>query len=523
MTEQSNPRLDYPYRGGITTTTYAEQPWIIGQYSGYTSPEQTNLRFRKLIEVGQQGIAVAMDLPTQLGMDPDHPLAAGEVGRVGVSLACVDDMAALFDGIPLSSVRQISTTANSMGAMFAAMILVLAERRGEDPMGFSLRLQNDVLKEYIARGTQIFPVRPGAELSVDVVEYCANHLPHWVPMCVSGYHIRDAGSTREQEVGFTLANAEQYLELATARGVDIGHFAKSMSWFMSASSDVIREAAKFRSCREVWARLLSEKYQVDDPAATKLRVNSYTLGGDLSPYELMNNSVRVTLSALGAVLGGVQSLFCSSIDEAVGLPSDETAALSVQTQRIILRESGLADFLDPLGGSDVVESETDKIVAAARDIAAKVAEQGGSIAAIESGWMRSEIDTASWEQSLRDREQPRVGEPDPNAPTGEAPKVGQLSFAIDPTFETRRREDIAQWRARRPAAQVEGALADLATAATNGGNLMPALIDAFRADLTIGAICQVLIDEFGAFHPSRQRASDAEGRTERPTSERKVS
>lgn len=504
---------EYPYRRGITAKSYAEQPWIIGQYSGYTSPEETNLRFRKLIEVGQQGIAVAMDLPTQLGMDPDHPLAEGEVGRVGVSLACIDDMAALFDGIPLSSIRQISTTANSMGAMFAAMVLVLAERRGEDPMGFSLRLQNDVLKEYVARGTQIFPVRPAAELSVDVVEYCAEHLPHWVPMCVSGYHIRDAGSTREQEVGFTLANAEQYLELAAARNVDIGQFAKSMSWFMSASPEVIQEAAKFRACREVWARLLTEKYGIVDPAACRLRINSYTLGGELSPYELMNNSVRVTLAALGAVLGGVQSLFCSSIDEAVGLPSDETARLSVQTQRIILQESGLAEWIDPLGGGDVIEAETDRIVTAARLIAEQVAEHGRSIEAIDSGWMRGEIDTASWERSLSDREQPRVGEPDPGSPAADAPQVGQVSFAIDPTFEKRRKEQVGHWRSRRDPAAVGRARADLAAATAGGGNnRMPALIAAFRADLTIGEVTEVLIDEFGSFHPSRQTSSTG-GRT----------
>jgi methylmalonyl-CoA mutase N-terminal domain/subunit len=498
--------MTFPYRGGISAATYAEQPWIIGQYSGYTSPEETNLRFRRLISVGQQGLAVALDLPTQLGLDPDDPLAEGEVGRVGVSLSTVDDMAALFDGIPLSSVRQISTTANSMGAMFAAMLLVVAERRGEPPTSFSLRLQNDVLKEYVARGTQIFPTAAGARLSVDVVEYCANHLPGWVPMCVSGYHIRDAGSTREQEVGFTLANATQYLDLAAGRGVDLARFARSMAWFLSASPEFLKEAAKFRACREAWATLLLDRYGVTDEGAQRLRINAYTLGGELSPYEIMNNSVRVTLAAVGAVLGGVQSLFCSSIDEALGLPSDETARLSIQTQRIILQEAGIADWVDPLGGAAVIEQATAEILAAARGIADRVAEHGGSIGAIDSGWMREQIDASAWDRSLTDRGHPRVGEPDPADPSADAPDVGQVAFAIDPTFEPRRRDGIAAWRAGRPAARVSRALSELRRAAARPDNLMPALLDAFRDGLTIGEVTGVFVDEFGSYHPARARA-----------------
>jgi methylmalonyl-CoA mutase, N-terminal domain len=497
----------FPYRSGITGKSYAEEPWIIGQYSGYTSPEQTNQRFRKLIAVGQQGLAVAMDLPTQLGMDPDNELAAGEVGRVGVSLSCVDDMAALFADIPLSSVRQISTTANSIGAMFAAMMIVLAERRGEEPTGFSLRLQNDVLKEYVARGTQIFAPAPGARLSVDVVEYCARHLPSWVPMCVSGYHIRDAGATREQEVGFTLANAEQYLDLAVARGVDIAQFARSMSWFMGASPEFLQEAAKFRACRELWATLLSDKYQIRDEQALRLRINSYTLGGEMSAFEIANNSVRVTLAAVGAVLGGVQSLFCSSIDEALGLPTDETARLSVQTQRIILREAGIAGWVDPLGGGRILEALTDQITADARQVAADVAAQGGSIAAVESGWMRAQIENASWERSLAEREDPRVGEPTGSASETDRPVIGQVGSSIDHSFEARRSVQIADWRRRRPAAGVGRALEKLAAAAAGSGNLMPALIDSFRADATIGEVSDVLIDQFGSFNTARKGRS----------------
>jgi methylmalonyl-CoA mutase, N-terminal domain len=492
----------YPYRSGITDVSYADQPWIIGQYSGYTSPEETNLRFRKLIASGQQGVAVAMDLPTQLGMDPGHPLADGEVGRVGVSIACADDMAALFADIPLSSVRQISTTANSIAPMFGAMILAVAERRGEALDSFSIRLQNDVLKEYVARGTQIFPAEHGARLSVDVVEYCATHLPKWVPMCVSGYHMRDAGSTREQEVGFTLANAQEYLDLAVARGVDIARFARSMSWFMGASPEFLKEAAKFRACRELWATLLADRYGVRDPEALKLRINCYTLGGEMSAFEISNNSVRVTLAAVGAVLGGVQSLFCSSIDEALGLPTDETARLSIQTQRIILQEAGIAEWIDPVGGAPAIELATDEIVRAAREIAGQVGEQGGAIPAIESGWMRGEIDRSAWERNLHEREHARIGEPGPGE--SGAADISVAGFPVDTTYGPRRAEEFAQWRARRPRQQVQRALERLAAAAAEPGNLMPAFIDAFRSDLTIGEVTDVLIRQFGTVNVGRQ-------------------
>ena len=443
-----------------------------------------------------------MDLPTQLGMDPGHPLAEGEVGRVGVSIACADDMAALFADIPLSSVRQISTTANSIAPMFGAMILAVAERRGEALDSFSIRLQNDVLKEYVARGTQIFPAEHGARLSVDVVEYCATHLPKWVPMCVSGYHMRDAGSTREQEVGFTLANAQEYLDLAVARGVDIARFARSMSWFMGASPEFLKEAAKFRACRELWATLLADRYGVRDPEALKLRINCYTLGGEMSAFEISNNSVRVTLAAVGAVLGGVQSLFCSSIDEALGLPTDETARLSIQTQRIILREAGIAEWIDPVGGAPAIELATDEIVRAAREIAGQVGGQGGAIPAIESGWMRGEIDRSAWERNLHEREHARIGEPGPGE--SGAADISVAGFPVDTSYGPRRAEEFAQWRARRPRQQVQRALERLAAAAAEPGNLMPAFIDAFRSDLTIGEVTDVLIRQFGTVNVGRQ-------------------
>jgi methylmalonyl-CoA mutase N-terminal domain/subunit len=379
----------FPYRRSATTTPYSEKPWILGQYSGFAGPTQTNRRFRELIANGQKGLAIALDLPTQLGVDSDHRIAVGEVGKVGVSFGCLDDAENLFEGIDLSQVSQISTTANSIGPMTVALFCALAEQRGIDPDGFSVRLQNDVLKEYVARNTQVLRPQVGLRFATDAVEYCVAHLPNWVPMSISGYHIRDAGSTRGQELGFTLANTRAYITAAMARGVSVEDFARSITWFFSAAPEVLAEAAKFRAAREIWSRVLTEQYQVpEDSDALRLRLISYTLGGELSAFEPLNNSVRVTLCALAAVLGGVQVLFCSAIDEALGIPTDETALLSLRTQQILLQESGIADLVDPVGGAPVVETTTDSLIAEAFEWDRRVSEMGGSTVATESGWMR---------------------------------------------------------------------------------------------------------------------------------------
>jgi methylmalonyl-CoA mutase, N-terminal domain len=480
--------VEFPFRRGITDVPYSEQPWIIGQYSGFSDPASTNRRFRDLIASGQQGLAIALDLPTQVGLDPDDPRSFGEVGRCGVSLASLADMADLFDGIALDSVRQISTTANSMGAMMIALFLALAEQRGVDPTSFSVRLQNDVLKEYVARGTQMLPVRPGVALTVDAIEYCIKNLPGWVPMSISGYHIRDAGASRERELGFTLSNAREYLRALADRGIDPADVARQVTWFLSSSSQPVEEAAKFRAARELWATELRDHFGVTDEDAMRLRIIVYTLGSELLPTEILNNSVRVTLAALGAVLGGVQTLFCSSIDEALGLPTDAHALLSLRTQQVLLNESGLAQHLDVLGGSAVVESLTDGFVEAARRIAAEVDAIGGSTEAIANGFMRRKIDDDSWDRFQLSQERAVVG----------AEKSGDVEvFDVDDDVVRARVERFVRLKEARDDAAVQAALESMRAAVERGDNLVEPMKHAFLAEATLGEVCAVLTDKHG--------------------------
>lgn len=479
---------EFPFRRGISDVPYSEAPWIIGQYSGFSDPASTNRRFRDLIASGQSGLAVALDLPTQVGLDPDDPLSEGEVGRCGVSLSSLRDMEDLFDGIALDSVRQISTTANSMGAMMIALFLALAERRGVDPTSFSVRLQNDVLKEYTARGTQMLPVREGLSLTVDAIEYCVKNLPGWVPISISGYHMRDAGASRERELGFTLANAREYVRALRDRGCDPADVARQVTWFLSSSSQPIEEAAKFRASRELWAHELRDNFGVTDEDAQRLRIIVYTLGSELLPTEILNNSVRVTLAALGAVLGGVQTLFCSSIDEALGLPTDEHALLSVRTQQILLNEAGLADYIDVLGNSEVVESRTDHYVARAREIAEEVDAMGGAAEAIANGFMRDRIDDDAWAAYEASKERKVVG----------AEVSGDVEmFEVDDQVVAARVDRFRELKADRDQAAVDVGLDGVRKATERGENLVLPLKHAFLAEATLGEVCGVLTDRYG--------------------------
>jgi methylmalonyl-CoA mutase N-terminal domain/subunit len=485
------------FRPGIEGAPYAEAPWIRGQYAGFSDPQETNARIRSLVAKGQTGVAYALDLPTQLGLDADHPAAEGEVGRVGVSLGSVDDLDAIVEGIALDSVNQFSSTSNSIGPQMIGLWLALAKRRGVAPTSFSVRLQNDVLKEYVARGTHVLPPDPAAELSVDAIEHCVRHLPTWVPISVSGYHMRDAGASREMELGFTLSLAREYLTRTVARGIEPAEIARRISWFFSASSQPFHEAAKFRAARELWARLLIEEFGVRDEAALGLRIIAYTLGGQMSPFEISNNSVRITLSALGAVLGRVQSLFCSSIDEALGLPSEENALLSIRTQEILLEEAGLGDLVDPLASATLIESLTDELVESATSWDRKVTDHGGMIAAIESGFIRDAIDENAWATELQGRERPRVGEDGDAAPDAEL-----TLFVPDPSFEAARREQVAGWKAARSEQKVGAALSELKSAAKAGGNLVEPFSAAFLADVTLGESMEVLV---GVHGPAKDR------------------
>jgi methylmalonyl-CoA mutase N-terminal domain/subunit len=483
----------FPYRRSITGEPYSRQPWIVGQYSGFADPRSTNRRFREIAARGGSGLAIALDLPTQWGLDPGHELARGEIGRVGVSLSSLDDLDELLEAIPLGSVRQFSTTANSIGPVMVALFVALARRRGVELDSFSLRLQNDPLKEYVARGTHVLPVEAAAEFAVDAIEYCVRQAPTWVPMSVSGYHMRDAGASRAQELGFTLAHARDYLERCGNRGVDVESVARSLTWFMAASCQPIAEAAKFRAARELWATMLRNEFGVVDETALKLRIIAYTLGGELSPSEPMNNSVRVTLAATGAVLGGVQSIFCSSIDEAHGIPSDAAALLSIRTQQIILHESGLAGDVDVLGGAPAVERLTDELIADARAHEQAVRDRGGVAEAIASGWMRGEIDAGAWDQERRSRERPRVGE----EPDARRDTVDVEIFRTDPDAERRRVAEFRRWSASRRPGPVSEGLAAVRQAAHNGLNPVEAMAGAFADGATVGEIMGILRDQHG--------------------------
>lgn len=484
---------EFPFRRGLTQKTYAESPWIIAQYSGFSDPRSTNARFRDIYASGGDGLSIALDLPTQWGLDPDHPASRGEVGRVGVSLACLDDLDELFTDIPLEKLRQISTTANSIGPIFIALFVALARRRGIPAQRFTCRLQNDPLKEYVARGTHVLPVEAAAEFAVDAIEYCARRLPSWVPMSISGYHIRDAGASRVQELAFTLANARDYLRRAERRGVSAEDVARSVTWFLAAGASPIHEAAKFRAARELWAVMLREEFAVTDEDALKLRIIAYTLGGELSPYEIDNNAVRVTLAALGAVLGGVQILFCSSTDEALGLPSDARARLSVRTQQIILRESGVAEFVDVMGGASAVEELTDAIVNEARALESWVQEQGGSAAVIGSGWMRGVIDDEAWKYERQLRDHPRIGE----ASRGDQVASDLRLFRLDPDAEQERVAAFTEWRSSRDIDAVTKVLDDLRHVVSSRKNPIEAMVEAFERRATVGEVMGIMIDEHG--------------------------
>lgn len=491
---------EFPYRRGITELPYAETPWIIGQYSGFSDPRSTNRRFRDIVAKGGDGLAIALDLPTQWGIDPDHELARGEVGRVGVSVSSLDDLDSLLDGIPLDSIRQFSTTANSIGPIFIALFLALARRRGVEGSSFSVRLQNDPLKEYVARGTHVLPVEPATEFAVDAIEYCARELPHWVPMSISGYHMRDAGATRAQEIGFTLAHAREYLRRCERRGVRAESVARSITWFLAASGMPIEEAAKFRAAREIWATMLREEFGVEDEAALKLRIIAYTLGGEMSAFEPYNNSVRITLAALGAVLGGVQTLFCSSVDEALGLPSDESALLSVRTQQIILREAGLADVVDVLGGAVAVETRTDELVLRARELDRKVEQLGGPVRAIESGWLRGEIDRSAWQQELDRRSRPRVGEEH-----GGTADIGSIRlFETDPELERQRVDAFTSWRSARDSRALDTALSAVRQRVEAGKIAISEMVEALTAGATIGELMGQMLEVHGTAPDRRQ-------------------
>ncbi len=485
----------YPFTRGISARGYLDQPWVMGMYSGYASPRETNARFKALLATGQTGLSIALDLPTQIGVDSDHPLAAGEVGKVGVPLNTVDDVLTLLDGLPISQIRQMRTTANAIGPIFLAFAEVALEEMGVDLTSFELFLQNDPLKEFTARGTWIFPPRPSLKLAVDTVEYIAKERPHWRPMQYCGYHIRDAGGTAVQELAVAMANGVAYFEEALSRGVSADQLAPTMFFFLAAGLDIFEEAAKFRAARRLWARLLQERYGVA-PELCGVKIFSYTLGGALWAQEPANNITRIAYEALAAALGGVQTLATSSWDEAHSLPSADAANLSVRAQQILAYESGVTKVVDPLGGSYYVEALTDRIErAVAQDLAA-ILDRGGAVRGIEDGYIETLLADSAYRefQAVQSGARVVVGV---NFKPKETDSGWRSAFVMPPNVADEAIGDLNATRARRDPARLKLALAGIQTAARAGNNTIPALIEAARARASMGEITDALASVYG--------------------------
>ncbi|HSW09836.1 MAG TPA: methylmalonyl-CoA mutase family protein [Bacillota bacterium] len=494
----------FPFTRGVQPTMYRGRPWTMRQYAGFGSAEETNRRFRYLLEQGQTGLSVAFDLPTQIGYDSDHPLSGGEVGKVGVAVDSVDDMATLFQAIPLDKVST-SMTINAPAIVLLAMYVVVAEEQGVAPGALSGTVQNDILKEYVARGTYIFPPRPSMRLVTDIFRYCSRHLPEWNTISISGYHIREAGATAVQEVAFTLANGLAYVDAARQAGLDIDAFAPRLSFFFNAHSDLFEEVAKFRAARRLWARLMRERMKAKNPRSWMLRFHAQTAGSALTAQQPDNNVVRVALQALAAVLGGAQSLHTNSRDEALALPSEESVRIALRTQQIIAFESGVTASADPLGGSYLVENLTRTVEEGALAYLERIDALGGAVAAIERGFMQDEIHRSAYQTQLQLEGGKRqvVGVncfQDDQAPSSPGKAMG---IRLDPRVEDRQRRRLEALRRSRDAGAVTGALEALAAAAREAAaDLFPPILDAVRYRATLGEVCGTLREVFGEHEPS---------------------
>ena len=487
----------YPYTRGIRPTMYRGQYWTMRQYAGFASARETNGRFRMLLESGQTGLSTAFDLPTQLGYDSDHELALPEVGMVGVPINSLADMERLFDGIPLGEVST-SMTINATASILLAMYVSLARRQGVEPERIRGTVQNDILKEYVARGNYRFPVEPSLRLTTDLMAFCREEVPAWNTISISGYHMREAGSTAVQEVAFTLSHGRTYVRAALDAGLPVDDFAPRLSFFFNAHNDLFEEVAKFRAARRMWARIMREEFGARDPRSWMMRFHAQTAGSMLTSQQPDNNVVRVTVQALAAVLGGTQSLHTNSRDEALSLPGVESARLALRTQQILACESGVADVVDPLGGAPLVEALTDELEAAARVLMAEVDELGGSVRAIERGFEQRRIHESAlaWQRAVEAGERVVVGV---NAFRTEEPPPAL--FRPDDGARDEVLADLGRVRARRDGTAVEAALDALADAARGSANLMPPILAAVERYATVGEICTVLASVFGKYRP----------------------
>jgi methylmalonyl-CoA mutase N-terminal domain/subunit len=487
---------NYPFTRGVQPTMYRGRFWTMRQYAGFGTAEETNARYKYLLEQGQTGLSVAFDLPTQIGYDADDPVAAGEVGKVGVSISSLEDMETLFDDIPLDKVST-SMTINAPATVLLAMYIAVGKKQGVDPSQLRGTVQNDILKEYIARGTYIYPPGPSMRLITDLFRYCHDHVPRWNTISISGYHIREAGSTAVQEVAFTLANAIAYVQAALGAGLALDDFAPRLSFFFNAHNNLLEEVAKFRAARRLWARIMRERFDAQDPRSWRLRFHTQTAGSMLTAQQPENNVVRVTLQALAAVLGGTQSLHTNSRDEALSLPTEESVQIALRTQQIIAHESGVADSIDPLAGSYLVESWTDEIEKQAGDYIERIDAWGGALKAIEGGYIQREIQESAyrWQVAVDKKDRVIVG-------VNRFQVDEDLSLdllRVDPDIGERQVRKIQALRAGRDNEVVSSTLTDLKEGARTEANLMPLILKAAEQYATLGEICTALRGVFGEY------------------------
>jgi methylmalonyl-CoA mutase, N-terminal domain len=496
MSEPPAPPGEYPYTRGIYPDMYRGRLWTMRQYAGFGTAEESNRRYRYLLSQGTTGLSVAFDLPTQMGMDSDHPMAAGEVGRVGVAISSLADMERLFDGIPLDQVST-SMTINSTAAILLALYALVAERQRADRRKLSGTIQNDILKEYIARGTYIYPPRAAMRIITDIFAWAGSEMPEWNTISISGYHIREAGSTAVQELAFTFANAIAYIEAALGAGLAIDAFAPRLSFFFNSHNDFLEEIAKFRAARRIYARLMRERFGARDTRSMMLRFHVQTAGSTLTAQQPDVNIVRTALQAMAAVLGGAQSLHTNSRDEALGLPTEESARIALRTQQILAYETGVANTADPAGGSEHIESLTSSIEASVRKILDEIDTAGGTLHAIESGWIQGQIQASAYEyqRAIESGERVVVGV-NRFQQTGDG---GVPTFRVDAALERGQVERLRELRVSRSASQVAQRLAELEAVACGGSNLMPAILSAAGDYVTVGEISDRLRAVFGEY------------------------
>jgi methylmalonyl-CoA mutase N-terminal domain/subunit len=492
---------DYPYTRGVQPTMYRGRFWTMRQYAGYASAEESNERYKYLLQQGQTGLSVAFDLPTQIGYDSDHPMAQGEVGKVGVAIDSLEDMEILFDGIPLDKVST-SMTINAPASILLAMYIAVGEKQNVPADKLSGTIQNDILKEYIARGTYIFPPKPSMRLITDIFEFCSKHVPKWNTISISGYHIREAGSTAVQEVAFTLADGIAYVEAAVKKGLDPNVFGRRLSFFFNSHNDFLEEIAKFRAARRLWAKIMRERFGVTNPDAQKLRFHTQTAGCTLTAQQPENNIIRVTIQALAAVLGGTQSLHTNSFDEALALPTEESVRIALRTQQIIAYESGVTSTVDPLAGSYYLEWLTNEIERRAQEYIDKIDEMGGMLVAIEKGYVQQQIQDSAYayQRAIEKGEQIVVGV---NKFQIEEKGTSRKILRVDPSMAEKQIARLKALKKSRDNVKVKEALEEIRKAAKDESvNLMPKILEAVKVYATLGEICDVLREEFGEYTES---------------------